>query len=300
MCRLLGQISIQPEKADRWLLDAEIPFLRQATIDPQQPQGDGWGIAWYAPATRTPRLEKGAEGVQHPLERHRFVTAAREAKGPLIIAHLRKASNPLHLPRQQLVAPENSQPFVSDGMIFAHNGWIPYPRETLPRLGARRVKVRGVNDSEVLEQLFLHRWDATGHDVVRAYSSTVAELRSVWEELGRPAGGPHGGLNLLFAPSARELWAFCYYAGEHGSCLSGLPRPYYEMSYREETGRVIVASEPSDRDLGRWRPLRSGEFLHVELSRGKLVATQGPVPDLPAAVAPGEEPVSPSTALPAE
>jgi predicted glutamine amidotransferase len=280
MCRLFGMVARQSAAVAPWLLDAPIPFLRQATVDPKELQGDGWGIAWFPSPEEGPRLEKGAEGVHLPLERDHFIRVASGLRAPLVIAHLRKASNPLGLPREKLVALENTQPFLSDGTVFAHNGWIPLPRETLKYLGPRAGRVRGVNDSEVLQQLFLREIDLA-NDPVRAYTAAVEKLREVWEDQGRPPKGPHGGLNILFAPTVRDLWAFCYYSGEHGTCLSGLPRPYYEMSYRQDGDRVIVVSEPTDRELGRWRPIRSGEYLHVHLTQDRSQVLHGTVPGLP-------------------
>lgn len=169
-------------------------------------------------------MEKAAQAVYAPRERDRFTEAARSVEGPLVVAHLRRASNPMGLPREQLVSSENSQPFLSEEEIFALNGWIGLPHETMPLLGARRDLLRGLNDSEVLQQLFLSHLDRTG-DPLRAYPRAMEDLHHVWAAHHRPGKGPHGGLNLLFARVPRELWAFCHYTDDHGGCLSGLPRP---------------------------------------------------------------------------
>ncbi len=285
MCRLFGSISLSPSSPGPWLLDDEIPFLRLANADPEALQAEGWGIAWYPPNDPRPRVEKGAQAVYAPQERDRFIEAARSSKGPLVVAHLRKASNPMGLPREQLVALENTQPFLSEEGIFAHNGWIGLPRETMPLLGARRDLLRGLNDSEVLQQLFLFHLDRTG-DPLRAYPRAMEALHQVWAAHDRPGKGPHGGLNLLFAWGPRELWAFCHYTGDHGSCLSGLPRPYYEMSYQVEPARVVVVSEPTNRHLERWTPLRNGHYLRVREIGGRLVVVEGNIPGLPPMPAP--------------
>lgn len=273
-------ISLEPVRVAPWLLDAEIPFVRQANIDPAQLQAEGWGIAWYPPEGRLPRVRKGAEAVYRPAERERFTEVASGLTCPLVIAHLRKASNPMALPREKLVAMENSQPFVSEGSVFAHNGWIALPRETQRRLGNRASLLRGVNDSEVFQQLFLTRLDRS-EDPVRAYADAMRDLHEVWEEEGRPGNGPHGGLNILLSRNSEELWAFCHYTGEHGSCLSGLPRPYYEMSYFALPGSVVVTSEPMDRHLEKWKPLRSAEYLRIRRSGGELEVFQAEIPGLP-------------------
>lgn len=299
MCRLFGILSEEPVHVGPWLLDAPIPFVKQANIDPHELQGEGWGIAWYgARGSNAPRVVKGPEAVYEPAQLAKFRETARALCAPLVIAHLRKASNPMGLPREKLVAMENTQPFLSGDSIFAHNGWIPHPQETKPRTGPRAREIHGLNDSEVLQQLFLHELEA-GLAPPAAYVRTMVVLQEVWEEQGRPPRGPYGGLNFLFAPSRDELWAFCHYAGEHGSCLSGLPRPYYEMSYRRTGSTVLVTSEPMDRDLDHWTPLRSGEFLRARLVRGKLEVEHGQVAGIPAYPlpgGPGPEPGSTSVA----
>ncbi len=282
MCRLFGLLAAAAERPSPWLVDAEIPLLRQANIDPGTLQAEGWGIGWYEGRTgKRARVERAAEAVYLPAQREKFTQVATSVVSPLVLAHLRKASNPMHLPREQLLGPENTQPFLSDGSLFAHNGWIALPHETRPRLGTRARKLRGVNDSEVLQQLFLKHLD-TLDDPLRAYAQSMRTLHEVWEGQGRPTPGPHGGLNLLFSRSPEELWAFCHFTGEHGSCLSGLPRPYYEMSYVAAPERLVVASEPTDRHLERWTPLRSGHYLHARNVGGRVLTTVGEVPGLPA------------------
>lgn len=301
MCRLFGVLAEEPVPVDRWLLDAPIPFVRQANIDPEHLQGEGWGIAWYeAPSDPVAHVVRGPEAVYRPEQLVKFTETARAVRAPVVVAHLRKASNPLHLPRDQLVAMENTQPFLSGPTVFAHNGWIAHPRETMARLGPRASQVKGVNDSEVLQQLFLHLLEE-GHAPPAAYARAMTELQEVWVELGRPPRGPYGGLNLLFTPSPTELWAFCHYVGEHGSCLSGLPRPYYEMSYCKERGSVVVTSEPFDRELSRWHPLRSGQYLRARLDGGRLRLEHGSVAHVPAyplPEGPGPEPEGVLSPLP--
>ncbi|MCI4351664.1 MAG: class II glutamine amidotransferase [Thermoplasmata archaeon] len=276
MCRLFGLLGGSTVPAEPWLLETDRSLLRQANSAPKNRQSDGWGIAWYK-GTRTPRIEKGTGNADEAPERAQFEAAARAAHGPVVVGHLRKASNPMRLPHHRLIAPENSQPFTFGGMIFAHNGEISFPRATRPQLGKYESNVKGVNDSEVLFWLLVQNLDAVG-DPLAAYVRTVGQLDSVWNTVGRPAVGPYSGLNVLFARGPNELWAFCKYRGEHGGRFFDPARPYYEMTYRADARHAIVGSEPFDSSPTGWMPLPNGTFLHAQIERGLVTVRTGPIP----------------------
>lgn len=275
MCRLLGLLSARNESAEPWLVRSDRSLLAQSNVSPETAQSDGWGVAWFENGGRA-RVEKGVGGAYEATERDRFLTAARDARGSLVVGHLRHASNPLELPRERLIAPENSQPFENHTTVFAHNGSIPFPNETRPFLGVYEPKVRGVNDSEVLFWLLVRNTQETGDPLV-GYLRSVEDLVRVWQGLKRPPIPPFSGLNVLYSRGPDELWAFCLWTGDHGTGLFDTGRRYYEMTYRETPHSVLVGSEPFDREPGAWRSLSSGHYLvarrrgeHVDLTTGSL------------------------------
>ncbi len=284
MCRLLGLIGSAATPAEPWLIATDRSLLAQSNADPEHLQDDGWGIGWYH-GRRRARVEKGLHGAFRPEERPRFTEAARRASGPVVVGHLRHASNPMNLPRGRLVGLENSQPFHDEGVLFAHNGSILFPRETRPLLGAYESRLKGVNDSEVLFWLLFKHLETLG-DPLAAYSRTVADLVRVWEERGRPSGGPFTGLNVLFTRGPNELWAFCLWNGEHGSGLIDHTRPYYQMTYIADAKVALVGSEPFDSHRPGWRSLSNGTYLSAQASHGLVAVTTGAIPDL-AGVGPG-------------
>jgi predicted glutamine amidotransferase len=261
MCRLFGELSVQPESAEPWLVRSDRSLLAQSNVDPERAQKDGWGIGWFVNGGRA-HVEKGARGAFLPEERDRFLHAAAAAQGPLVIGHLRHASNPLKLPYEKLIALENSQPFENHTTIFAHNGAISFPTETRPFLGVHESKVRGVNDSEVLFWLLYRNTEETGDPLV-GYLHTVEDLVRVWEGLRKPAIPPFSGLNVLFSRGPDELWAFCLWTGDHGTGLFDAHRRYYEMTYQAAAHRVVVGSEPFDNEPGVWKSMPSGTYLHA-------------------------------------
>ena len=277
MCRLFGLLGGPATPAEPWLVSTDRSLLAQAHATEEEAQRDGWGVAWYDARTKAPRLEKGIGGAYEPGEVERFRSAAHRAKGPVIFGHLRKASNPLNLPHDRLIARENSQPFVYGGYVFAHNGMIPYPREARTRLGRFESHVEGVNDSEILFWLLVHHTELTG-DPLTAYGRSVDELEAIWASKGSPQSGPYSGLNVLFTRGPNELWAFCLSRGDHGGGLLDKNRPYYEMAYRADAKQIIVGSEPLDSATSEWRSIPDGTFLHAQASHGLVAITSGVIP----------------------
>jgi predicted glutamine amidotransferase len=276
MCRLFGLLTTKDERAEHWLLHSDRSLYAQSHVTPETSQKDGWGIGWFTESGRT-HVDKGPLGAYEPSERERFEEAAKAAAPPLIIGHLRHASNPLNLPPEQLIGVVNSQPFETHTTLFAHNGSIPFPTETRPMLGVYEPKLQGVNDSEVLFWL-LFRNTAEGNDPLRGYVRTVEDLVRVWEGNGRPPIPPFSGLNVLFSRGPDELWAFCQWTGDHGDGLIDSSRRYYEMTYSAAPHRVIVGSEPFDEERGVWKALKSGEYLSARREDGHVRVTTGRIP----------------------
>jgi predicted glutamine amidotransferase len=277
MCRLLGMLAVTPQNADHWLVRSDRSLLAQSNASPETAQKDGWGIGWFDEQGR-PRVEKGLGGAFEDGERERFVRLSASAQGTLVLGHLRHASNPLGLPREQLIGPLNSQPFDSHTALFAHNGSIPFPNETRPFLGVHEKEVKGVNDSEVLFRLLL-RHNEEMQDPFRAFVHTVEDLLRIWVAVGRPLEAPYSGLNVLFAPNPDELWAFCLSLGDHGCGLLDGGRPYYEMTYHQEAHRIVVGSEPFDGTPGPfWKPLPNGHYLHARRLDQRVEVQTAPLP----------------------
>jgi predicted glutamine amidotransferase len=276
MCRLFGQLTVQPESAEPWLVARPRSLLRQSDGNPEHLQSDGWGVGWFDAEGRA-RVEKGTAGAYQEGERERFVKAANDATGSLILGHLRRASNPLNLPPEQLIGMINSQPFENHTSLFVHNGSIWFPNETRPYTGLYEPKIQGLNDSEVLFWLLtrnVHEHD----DPLDGYAHTVEDLYDVWESKGRPARPPFGGLNVLYSRGPDELWAFCLSTGEHGTGLLDATRPYYELAYQVAPHRVVVGSEPFDHEPGVWRSLPNGSYLSARRHEGRILVETGPIP----------------------
>ncbi len=287
MCRLFGLLTGHHDPAEAWLVRSDRSLLAQSHATPETAQRDGWGIGWFVDGGRA-HVEKGVRGAFEASERERFEQTARASLPPLVVGHLRHASNPMGLPPERLIGLENSQPFENHTAMFAHNGSIPFPKDTRPLLGVYEPKLRGVNDSEVLFWL-LYRHTAETGDALRGYLRTVEDLVRVWQGLGRPKVAPFSGLNVLFTPGPDELWAFCLWSGDHGPGLLDPHRRYYEMAWRATPHRVLVGSEPFDTEPATWRSLGPGRYLHASRRGEKVEVAEGLIP-LPKALELGPPP----------
>ena len=273
MCRLFDQISLHERNAVDLLVASEFSLLKQSSLNKKNLQKDGWGLVSKKPLNGGWDVVKSARAVFE--EKAKFSRAARGTESPLIIAHIRHASNPKKLPPASLNRLENSQPFLHDGLAFAHNGTLNIPDEVARTLGRYAHNLKGVNDSEVLFWLFVKTWGTEkkpGRDRWRnVFRKMISHIESVWASIPkakRKFKAPYSGLNFL-ASDGRVLAAQSFYDRPDGKSLCGQGRPYFEMCYRVSEGRVTVASEPLDKTPG-WKRIPNRHLLVVEKNRDTL------------------------------
>lgn len=253
MCRLFGMnAGGRAVAATFWLLEAPDSLAVQSRREP-----DGTGLGWFG-SDGVPRVDK------QPLAAFRDAAFAREARERLsstFLAHIRFAST------GGLVM-ANTHPFEQAGRLFAHNGVIGDLPRFESRLGAWRALVAGDTDSERFFALVTKETSARGGDVS---AGITAAVRWIAQEL------PVFALNLVLAARG-ELWALRYPDTHELFVLERAAggvtgRRHLEHASAAGTVRVrsaalagapavVVASERMDEDPG-WRPLASGELLHV-------------------------------------
>jgi predicted glutamine amidotransferase len=276
MCRLFGAIGSVPMDIGSHLVSSKTSLLAQSNAYDKRIQGDGWGLGSYTKSGK-PAMELSTGAIFE--ERARFSAAVRNASGPVVIGHIREASNPMNLPREKLLRIENQQPFTYKKWVFAHNGTLKLPAETLARLGRYQKMMKGNNDSEVFFWLLMSKLERTG-SVRKAIAASVRTILKVWEETpaARRAEAklPYVSLNFMLS-DGRKLYAACKYDGFKPKFVDNWliavdpPRPLLEMCYRlEPDGKgLIVASERTEPE-GEWVPLRDGSLLTASLPGGRL------------------------------
>jgi len=249
MCRLFG-MSGAPHRvrATFWLLDAEDSLLAQSRREP-----DGTGLGYFA-ADRTPRVDKRPIAA---FADRAFAREGREVHSETFVAHIRYAST-------GGLTPANTHPFEQHDRLLAHNGVIENLAKLEAQLGPCRGLVSGDTDSERFFALVTKETDRHGGDVT---AGLVTAARWVAEEL------PLFALNVVLTTSD-ELWALRYpethalYVLERGAGglleHAGAPGTIRVRSADAgDQASVVIASEPMDSDPA-WRPLASGELVHVD------------------------------------
>lgn len=281
MCRLFAQVAAQAVSARDFLADSEFSLLSQADADPNNPQKDGWGLAWFGLAGEPHVIKSGRPAAE---ERARFTAAAGEARSSVVLGHIRAASKGIAIDEAR------AHPFTDEGWVFAHNGTLFIHREVAAALGARRARLKTDSDSEVYFQQFL-KFIAEGKDPSAAFEACIVENWRLWEACRSrypELQAPYSSLNAI-ASEGKGVHALCHAAqrglAEHGVCHPD--QPWSVMSFATRGGRFLLASEGVDG--GDWTRLTPPETISavpsstgVEVRRRRLslFTSYGPVPEV--------------------
>ena len=150
----------------------------------------------------------------------------------VLICHARRGS-------EGEVNLQNTHPFISSGVTFAHNGGV---KEFHPRTS---YIPRGTTDSERLFALFIDRYERLG-DVGTA-------IESILEDDVRK----HEFTGLIFLVSdGRHLYGY----REHGK---GRDSSYYNLKYLVGDDNVVVYQESCSDDDGRAIQVDNGSLIKV-------------------------------------
>lgn len=264
MCRLLGILSLNPSVASRYLLSDPCSLYVQSRVNPARLQGDGWGLGFYEDGVLW--LVRSEKPIYEEFER--FKAIVESLRSNIVVAHIRRASNPRGLPRSMLISVENSQPFGYENYVFAHNGVIMLPDEMAGLLGDWRTKIKGLNDSEVY---FWHIMKGIfeGRSLKEALIIFQENLHKVWlenREKYPDRDRPYIGLNMIFS-DGNKLYAYCKYDEERDGQAKSLcygDQPAMQMVYTASANKLVVASEKTN-VKEEWLPIRSGQLLVGEI-----------------------------------
>ncbi|MFO0761580.1 MAG: class II glutamine amidotransferase [Byssovorax sp.] len=247
MCRLIGACSAG---------DAGYAFCLQgaprslAALSPEHPHG--WGLAVHDGAegwslVRSPACARDDQG---------FSGAAERARGPILIAHIRKRTvGPVRV--------ENTHPFRRGRWVFAHNGTVTdldfLTRRTSP---ARLAEIEGDTDSERLFAFLLTALDEAASTMESIGNALARALRSA---ILRP---DFGTANLLLS-DGRSLFTF-----RAGRSLYLLDRKRAPASPVADAHRrrpaVLVASERLTDEP--WDEIPEGALLRIDGGEAPRVA----------------------------
>lgn len=184
MCRLMGFAAPAPMT----IADA----VRESTLNDLQDlarvHSDGWGLAWQGPTGPEAEVHTGSASGGLGERLGEVTTEAG-------IVHLRWASVGDHLP-------ENTHPFLGQGVAFAHNGTIE-PASLLDDLlsDAVRPGLTGTTDSERYFALVRH-FVLEGRSLPHSFSDALQVLRPLF---------PTASLNAI---ALDETWLVAVHASD--------------------------------------------------------------------------------------
>ena len=271
MCRLFGTLSMAPVDASAELCKAPHSLLHQSYIDKKRPQGDGWGVGWFEKSAA--HIAKSAEPMYK--DRKKLFKTARRIKTHCLLGHVRWASNPLKLPKHELIGITHSQPFQHKSWIFVHNGTLYIPREVQTALGPWKKFIKGRNDSEVLFYWLmknlnplLNKKKVSIQQIGKAVKQSFRGLDAIWATCRRKYPlykHAYHGVNWVLT-NGKIMIALCYvdsrgFDKAKALCSSG--QPYYQLQLQNTSHSVTVASEPLNNEID-WQPTEHGELLMAQ------------------------------------
>jgi glutamine amidotransferase len=234
MCRHLAYVG-PPVNLHSLVFGAPRSLCEQSRHPRHQVSGDtnpdGWGVAWYEPATATPQRYRTVTPIWDDDE---FRARSRTIESGGVLTAARLAS-----PGSTLVATGNA-PFVSGPWSCSLNGVVRGFHDGVgDRLRAalspaRAGAIEGDTDTEVLFGLVLDRLDA-GDDPAAALVAVVGQVLALTT----------GRLNLLLCDGRRA------YATRVGNSLFTLGG--------------VIASEPLDD--GPWREVEDSSVVAIDAGR---------------------------------
>lgn len=267
MCRLFGMLSVNASNAWKYLITDPCSLFIQSKADTRRLQSDGWGIGFYTAGV--PTVIKSYKPIY--FEYKNFVSAVKKAHSRVVIAHIRQASNPRALPREKLIAIENTQPFNYNKYIFAHNGTIFIPDEVTKHLGKWKLRLKSLNDSEVFFWYIIKELKK-GVSFIKAATKFVELLSILWKKNKNRYNHdrPYIGLNVLLS-NGKKIYAYCKYSEKEATKLSLClkDQPLFQMSFFANSKHLIVTSEKTNSE-DKWQCLKSGQFLTGQLYKNKI------------------------------
>lgn len=227
MCRLAAYLG-PPISLEQFLIAPEHSLINQAWRPREMREAtlnaDGFGIGWFAddnrPAcyknTRPIWSDANIHSLGRSLVRQQWMASVRSATLVNDISHA------------------NTQPFYSDLVLFAHNGYLEqftsHWRGQIRRMLQPEFEnmIHGTTDSEYVFALFKQHFRQQG-DAVSAVQSTIRELDQM-------ANGSRALLNIMVALPGQLVATRHAINGES-------PTLYYSVEESEQGHGVTIASE---------------------------------------------------------
>lgn len=228
MCRMMaivGDVAAHRALIERFRIEASDGKVGR---NMQPGHRDGWGIVHGD-------LEYAGRSALDAASDPQYLTAAREARGRVAVVHFRKAT-------LGAKTPENSHPFVAEGLALAHNGSVfgiappgeSDTRELFARILNERRKGASVEDAIA----------NVAQDVARRYRFTSL---------------------TLLVTDGTSVWGLRLIGNDPVACAEdACPQDYYTLGYATlQDGSVVVSQEHEIIAIRGWTPVADGGLVTV-------------------------------------
>ncbi|MCH5377824.1 MAG: class II glutamine amidotransferase [Planctomycetes bacterium] len=275
MCRFLLYAG-EPIHLSSLITEPEHSLIRQSfhSREREEPlNGDGFGIAWYAPEVHSDAVLFRSITPAWSNQNLRHLSKAIRSR--CVLAHVRAASSGLS------VSESNTHPFVCGPYAFMHNGLLAdywrHRRDLLGLLDERHYEmVRGTTDTECL---FVHVLQdlaksgfVTARKMATSLEKSIGKILAVLAEKGVNAPSY---INAVLS-DGREAVACRYtnaddqqapslhlHTGRLYTCRSGKPEL---VEAHEDEHSVIISSEPLTGDAS-WQTLPNNSIVTIDSTR---------------------------------
>lgn len=223
--------------------------------------GDGFGMAWYAPdIQRHPALFRS---ITPAWANANLTDLAEVLRSATILAHVRAASPGLP------VMETNCHPFRWGELAFMHNGYIPdfkpVRREILRRISTEAFDMLGgTTDSEHVFALFVDHYRRSP-DLAAAMRATLAEIAEITGDrtsllnLAVSDGTDAVVCRATIGPQQEMQNSLFLHRGKAYVCEDGLCRM---VAPGERGAAILVSSEPLSDDEG-WVAVPLKHLVHL-------------------------------------
>lgn len=275
MCRFLLYVG-KPIHLSSLITEPEHSLINQSFHSEERAEplnGDGFGVAWYAPEVHLDAALFRAITPAWSNQNLRHLSKA--IKSACVLAHVRAASSGLS------VSESNTHPFVQGPYAFMHNGFLAeywhHRRELLGLLDEQAYeRVRGTTDTECLFAHVLQDLQQSAPvTAAKMASSLETSIQRILAELRRRGVEAPSYINAVLSNGSEAVACRYTNATDHDAeslhlhtgrlytCRSGKPEL---VEADEDEHSVIVASEPLTRDPS-WQVVPNNSIVTVNASR---------------------------------
>jgi ergothioneine biosynthesis protein EgtC len=256
MCRIFGYLGSSCSVRELLSMPPHA-LVHQARRPRELPPGtvgsDGYGFAWYTPASPAPAWYRSVLPIWAD---ENLVNIGSHLQSECVVASVRSATTGMP------VSLTNTPPYVRGSVSLAHNGqlqgfvdhWMARVRSELP-LNVQNTIV-GNTDSEHLMAVLMAELgdDVAAHDRLAHATRRLVERCAVWSsDIGRSAI-----LNMVISDGVTLIATRSAFRGQ-------CPSLYVWRRQGDSRPAVIVASEPTFDDPG-WNPVPAGTLLIADRS----------------------------------